>query len=85
MKISCHLSKRMTQRNISLEIINMALSLGSDSDNGERLILDEKTISMALKATEDIKKTLIKIKEKKGVSLVLDKDSLITSFFHYGN
>ena len=85
MKISCHLSKRMTQRNISLEIINMALSLGSDSDNGERIILDEKTISMALKATEDIKKTLIKIKEKKGVSLVLDRDSLITSFFHYGN
>ncbi|WP_333854632.1 hypothetical protein [Leclercia sp.] len=84
MKISCHLSKRMSQRNISLEILQMALSLGCDSANGERLILDEKTISMALKATEEIKKTLIKIKGKKGISLVIDRDSLITSFFHYG-
>jgi len=40
--------------------------------------------SMALKATEEIKKKLIKIKEKKGISLVIDRNSLITSFFHYG-
>lgn len=85
MKMSCHLSRRMSQRNISFEIINIVLALGSESNNGERLILDEKTIINALDATEKLKKTLTKIKEKKGISLVIDRETLITSFFHHEN
>lgn len=85
MKMSCHLSRRMSQRNISFEIINIVLALGSESNNGERLILDEKTIINALDATEKLKKTLTKIKEKKGISLVVDRETLITSFFHHEN
>jgi ABC-type uncharacterized transport system ATPase subunit len=83
-KISCHLQKRMSERNISLGVINLVMSLGSFSDNSERLILDEKTLALAIQCTDSLKKQLVSLQQKKGASVALTDDLLMTSFFHYG-
>ncbi|WP_146000742.1 hypothetical protein [Chimaeribacter coloradensis] len=84
MKISCHLHKRMSERNISYDVINLIMSLGDFSKNGERIILNKDTIDIAIKHTDELKKRLTNIREKNGGTLVLANDALITSFFHYG-
>lgn len=85
MKLSCHLQKRMSERNISYEVLDLVMALGSFSKNGERIILDDKTLKTAIECTEKLKKNLLHLKKKKGASIVCCDDSLITSFFHQGH
>lgn len=84
MKISCHLQKRMSERHISYDVINLIMTLGNFSKNGERIILDNDTLKTAIKYTEKFKKHLIYLLAKKGGSLVLTDNTLVTSFLHYG-
>lgn len=84
MKISCHLHKRMSERNISYDVINLIMSLGDFSNNGERIILDNGTIDIAIKYADKFKKRLRAIREKNGGTIVFVDNTLVTSFFHYG-
>lgn len=74
----------MSERNISFEVINLVMSLGSFSNNSERLILDEKTLALAIECINSLKRQLITLQQKKGASIALTDDLLMTSFFHYG-
>lgn len=84
MKMSYHLQKRMSERNISHEVIKLIMDLGEFSKNGERVILDEKTISTAIECTGTLRRKLISLRGKKGASVALGDKAIITSFFHYG-
>lgn len=60
----------------------MVLHFGSESKNGEKIILDKKTIEMMMRSISEIKKQLEKIRNRGGITLVESENTLITTYFN---
>ncbi|ORM69970.1 DUF4258 domain-containing protein [Pantoea rwandensis] len=82
MNISRHAYKRMNERCINKSMIDMVLHFGSESKDGDKIILDKKTIEMMMISISEIKKQLERIKNRGGVTLVESENTLITTYFN---
>lgn len=73
-----HCQARMSQRGLPKRLLDIVLEFGKDS--GDKLILNKKATQKVLDEIDTIKKELLKIMDKGGVTLVLDNDTLITAY-----
>jgi len=82
MNITRHAYKRMSERRIHKDFIGLALDFGSESGNGEKIILDKKTISSMISSLNDLRKTLEKLQSRGGLTVVALQEKVITSYYN---
>jgi Skp family chaperone for outer membrane proteins len=73
-----HCQARMSQRGLPKRLLDLVLEFGKDS--GDKLILNKKATQKVLDEIDTIRKELLKVMDKGGVTLVLDNDALITAY-----
>ena len=73
-----HVLARMSQRGISKKLIDLVYEYGKEK--GDKLILNKKTTQMVIKEIDNMRKELLRIMDKGGVTVVLDNDALITAY-----
>lgn len=78
MQTTTHIEARMNQRGIRKELINLALDLG-DID-GDRYVLDTKTIRAEMSALRRKLKLLDDAERKGGIVVVAAGEALITTY-----
>lgn len=74
-----HITKRMNQRGITSEMLEIAKQFG-EYDQGDKLILSKKDIDAYLKEMERISKVMKKMQSRGGVVLVSRGDIEITTY-----
>ena len=75
MKYTMHMEKRMTQRNINNTMIYLARMFGETSHSSDKIVLNKKTLL-------DLRKTIENLISRNGLTLIEDKNVLITSYFN---
>ena len=78
---SYHMKKRMSQRNISDEMITLLTNFGSTSTKGDKTILDKKILNDLEFELRSYIKTIEYIKKKGGLICVESQNCQITSYF----
>ena len=73
-----HVLARMSQRGISKKLVDLVCEYGKEK--GDKLILNKKTTQMVIKEIDSMKKELLRIMDKGGVTVVLDNGALITAY-----
>lgn len=73
-----HSMQRMSQRGITMELIDMVYKYGKPI--GNKVELDKKTIQKFIDELDYLKKTLLKVQDKNGVCIVIRDDKLITTY-----
>ncbi len=75
MNLTNHSIQRMKQRNINQDMIMLANIFGEPSKKGEKIVLKRKDIYRIIKALEVLER-------RGGITIVDDKDTLITTYFN---
>lgn len=75
MNLTNHSVQRMKQRNISQDMIMLANIFGEPSKKGEKTILKRKEINRIIKVLEVLER-------RGGITIVDDRDTLITTYFN---
>lgn len=70
-----HSIQRMKQRNINQDMIMLANIFGEPNKKGEKIVLKRKDIYRIMKALEVLER-------RGGITIVDDKDTLITTYFN---
>lgn len=78
MKLSKHASMRMGQRGIPAWMIGMIRRYGRV--DGDRLVLDRREATAALRSLDDERAALLKVIDKGGVAIVEGADTVITAY-----
>lgn len=78
MKATNHFTARMSQRGLPKQLIDIVLSFGKN--NGDKIILNRKDSQTALNELDRIRKGMMKIIDKGGVTVVAVDDKLITTY-----
>jgi len=73
-----HVLARMSQRGISKKLVDLVCEYGKEK--GDKLILNKKTTQTLIKEIDSMRKELLRIMDKGGVTVVLDNDALITAY-----
>ena len=73
-----HVLARMSQRGISKKLIDLVCEYGNE--RGDKLILNRKTTQRVIKEIDSMKKELLRIMDKGGVTIVFNNDILITAY-----
>lgn len=73
-----HIQKRMAQRGIKDDMLNLATRYGVKQ--GDRCILNRKACDALLAEINQIRKSVIKARERGGYVVVEVQDSLITTY-----
>ena len=73
-----HCHDRMSQRGLPKKLLNLVLEFGKDRD--DKLILNKKATQKVIDEIDTIRKELLRIMDKGGVTVVLNNDSLITVY-----
>jgi len=73
-----HILARMSQRGISKKLVDLVYEYGKEK--GDKLILNKKTTQTLIKEIDSMRKELLRIMDKGGVTVVLDNDALITAY-----
>ena len=73
-----HFLARMSQRGISKKLVDLVCEYGKEK--GDKLILNKKTTQTLIKEIDSMRKELLRIMDKGGVTVVLDNDALITAY-----
>ena len=73
-----HCQARMSQRGLPKKLLDLVLEFGKDK--GDQLILNKKATQKVIDEIDTIRKELLRIMDKGGVTVVLDNDSLITAY-----
>lgn len=73
-----HFQSRMSQRGLPKKIIDLVLEFGKDK--GDKLILNRKETQKLIDEVDNFKRDLLKVMDKGGVTVVLDNESLITTY-----
>lgn len=73
-----HCQARMSQRGLPKKLLDLVLEFGKDK--GDKLILNKKATQKVIDEIDTIRKELLRIMDKGGVTVVLDNDSLITAY-----
>ena len=73
-----HCQARMSQRGLPKKLLDLVLEFGKDK--GDKLILNKKATQKVIDEIDAIRKELLRIMDKGGVTVVLDNESLITAY-----
>jgi len=73
-----HILARMSQRGISKKLIDLVYEYGKEK--GDKLILNKKTTQKVIQEIDSMRKELLRIMDKGGVTVVLNNDALITAY-----
>jgi len=73
-----HFQSRMSQRGLPKKIIDLVLEFGKDK--GDKLILNRKETQKLIDEVDNFKRDLLKVMDKGGVTVVLDNESLVTTY-----
>ncbi len=73
-----HILARMSQRGISKKLIDLVYEYGKEK--GDKLILNKKTTQKVIQEIDSMRKELLRIMDKGGVTVVLSNDTLITAY-----
>lgn len=73
-----HILTRMSQRGISKKLVDLVYEYGKEK--GDKLILNKKTTQTLIKEIDSMRKELLRIMDKGGVTVVLDNDALVTAY-----
>lgn len=82
MNLTRHAYKRMNERCIQQALIDIALKSGSDSGDGEKVILDKKTITAMMGTLSGLLQQLEKLKGRGGLTIVEVNEMLITAYYN---
>ncbi|MBK0032329.1 DUF4258 domain-containing protein [Erwinia sp. S43] len=82
MNLTRHAYKRMNERCIQQALIDIALKFGSDSGDGEKVILDKKTITAMMGTLSGLLQQLEKLKGRGGLTIVEVNEMLITAYYN---
>lgn len=80
MAMTKHIQERMQQRCINETMLQIVQSFGTPSVNGERIILNNKSIQNLEKSIRDFLKQLETIRRRGGLTLVECEGDLLTVF-----
>lgn len=75
MNLTNHSIQRMKQRSINQDMIMLANIFGEPSKKGEKIVLKRKEIQRIIKSLEVLER-------RGGLTIVDDKDTLITTYFN---
>ena len=78
MKTTKHSLARMSQRGLPKKVIDLVYELGKEQ--GDKLFLNRKSTQKLIEELDSIKKNLLRIMDKGGVTLVVVDDNLITAY-----
>lgn len=73
-----HCQAKISQRGLPKKLLDLVLEFGKDK--GDKLILNKKATQKVIDEIDTIRKELLRIMDKGGVSVVLDNESLITAY-----
>lgn len=73
-----HCQARMSQRGLPKKLVDLVLELGKDS--GDKLILNKKATQQLINEIDTIRKELLKIMDKGGITVVFEDEILITAY-----
>lgn len=73
-----HFRERMSQRGVTKRMVDLVLEYGRSQ--GDKIILNKKAAQSVLDEIDRIKKDLLKIKDKGGLTVVCSDESLITTY-----
>lgn len=78
MLTTSHCQARMSQRGLPKKLVDLVLEFGKYS--GDKLILNKKATHKVIKEIDSIRKELLRVMDKGGITVVLDNDTLITAY-----
>lgn len=73
-----HCQARMSQRGLTKRLLDLVLEFGKDS--GDKLILNKKATQKVIDEIDMMRKELLRVMDKGGVTVVLENESLITAY-----
>ena len=73
-----HCQSRMALRGLPKRLLDLVLEFGKDS--GDKLVLNKKATQMVIDEIDAMRKELLRIMDKGGVTVVLDNEALITAY-----
>jgi hypothetical protein len=73
-----HCQTRMSQRGLPKKLLDLVLEFGKT--NGDKLILNKKNTQKVINEIDKMRKELLKIMDKGGVTVVVDNEILITAY-----
>jgi len=77
-KTTKHSLARMSQRGLPKKLVDLAFEFGKE--RGDKLILNRKATQKLIHEIDSMRKELLKVIDKGGVTLVVDNDTLITAY-----
>lgn len=78
MRTTKHCLTRMSQRGLTKQLLDFVFLFGKD--NKDKIILDRKTSKQLIKEIDYLRKFILKIVDKGGVTVVTDNKSFITAY-----
>ncbi len=79
MSKTIHIHKRMSQRGITNDLLNLALAFGSPVSD-DKFILNKKGCQNLIDSLRHIEKVTMKAMDKGGLVVIKEGDSLITTY-----
>lgn len=73
-----HCQARMAQRGLPKRLLDLVLEFGKDS--GDKLILNKKATQKVIDEIDTMRKELLRIMDKGGVTVVIDNEAMITAY-----
>lgn len=73
-----HCQARMTQRGLPKRLLDLVLELGKGS--GDKLVLSKKATQKIINEIDAMRKELLRIIDKGGVTVVIDNEAIITAY-----
>jgi len=77
-KTTKHSLARMSQRGLTKKLVDIVFEFGKDK--GDKLILNRKATQKLIDEIDSIRKDLLRVMDKGGVTLVVDNETLITGY-----
>lgn len=78
MKMTIHCQRRSSQRGIKHRSIELAMKYGRIFN--DKVILDKKECERQIVLFKNVLRDLIQLREKGGITVILDNDNLITTY-----
>ena len=73
-----HFQARMSQRGLPKQLIDLVLEFGKYE--GDKLFLDKKETQRIIYQIDNLRNTLLKVMDKGGVAVVVEDETLITTY-----
>ena len=73
-----HFKSRMSQRGLPKKVIDLVLEFGKNE--GDKLFLDRKETQKIIYQIDNLRNILLKVMDKGGVAVVVEDETLITTY-----